>query len=101
MIFDSDPREKIVYGITVKYPDFEEIRKQSLTVLIGSENYEREMEIELLKNGCENLIKLPTLFNEKWEIISTKYFELFPKIEGVTIPYNFLTNKDWISRIVC
>lgn len=101
VIFDSDPKEKIFDGITIKYPDFEEIRKRNLTVLIGSENYEKEMESKLLKNGCENLIKLPTLFNEKWKIIGAKYFELFPKIEGVTIPYNFLTNKDWISRIVC
>lgn len=101
VIFDSNPKEKKFYGITVRYPDFEEIRKQNLTVLISSENYEKEIESELLKNKCKNLIKLPTLMNEKWKILRIKYLELFPKIEGVTIPYNFLSNKNWIAKIVC
>lgn len=100
VIFDSNPKGKILCGITVTYPNFEEIRKEHITILIGSENYEKEIESELKKNGCENLIKLPTLFNEKWEILGTKYHSLFPEIEGVTIPYNFIRNKDWISKII-
>lgn len=100
VIFDSNPKGKILCGITVTYPNLEEIREQRMTVLIGSENYEKEIESELKKNGCENLIKLPTLFNEKWKILGTKYHSLFPKIEGVTIPHNFISNKDWISKII-
>jgi len=99
-IFDSKPREKIIYGISVKYPDFEEIRGKKLTVLIGSQIYEKEIENELIKNKCGNLIKLPSLLYEKWETFRTKYYNLFPKIEGVTVPFDFVNNKDWISRIV-
>lgn len=100
MVYDSNPGGKILYGLTVNNPDFKKIREQHLTVIIGSEKYEKEIEDELDQNECEKMIKLPTIFNKKWEVLRKKYHELFPKIEGVTIPYNFISCKDWISRIV-
>lgn len=99
VIFDSKPKDKEIYGITVKYPDFGEIRQQNLTVLIGSEIYEEEIEGELIKNKCEKFIRLPSIFNEKWKVFRIKYYKLFPKIEGVTIPFGFVSNKEWISDI--
>lgn len=101
VLFDSKPSEKMVYGIPVKYPDFKEIREQKLTVLVGSELYEEEIEHELINNNCDNIIKLPSLFREKWKVFRIKYHELLPKIEGVTIPFEFISNKDWIPKIVC
>ncbi len=101
VLFDSKPSEKMVFGIPVKYPDFEEIHERKLTVLVGSELYEEEIEHELINNNCDNMIKLPSLFREKWKVFRIKYHELLPKIEGVTIPFEFVSNKDWIPKIVC
>ncbi len=100
VVFDSRPMEKMVYGIPVKYPDFEEIRKEQMTVLISSENYEEEIQCELIKNKCNTWIALAGLFNEKWNVFRIKYYELLPKIEGVTVPFTFISNKDWISKVI-
>lgn len=100
MIFDCKSRKKTIHAISVKYPDFKEIRENQMTVLISSEFYEEEIWCELVKNKCEDSIKLPSLFNEKWKTFRVKYYELLPKIEGVTIPFAFISDKGWISRIL-
>lgn len=100
VIFDSRPKEDSLYGIVVKYPDFEEIRNCESTVLISSENYEEEIEDELIKNGCLNIIKLSSILKEKWDVFREKYCGVFPEIEGVTRPYNFIIDDSWISNIV-
>lgn len=99
-IIDSRPKVEQISGISVKYPDYENIRKHEFTVLIGSQLYESEIEQELIKNRCEDLIKLATVFNEKWEILQKKYLGLLPEVEGTTKPFYFIENKSWISNIV-
>lgn len=100
MIVDSNPREDFLYGISVKYPDFQNIREQKLTVLISSEIYEDEIESELLNNNCEKFIKLAKLFEKKWKILRDKSQRYFPRIEGVTVPFQFIVDNSWISDIL-
>lgn len=99
-IFDSDPKEEMLYGIPVSYPDYQKIREQGLTVLIGSELYGKEIEQALIKNGCEDFIDLFCLFETKGKILQNKYLKSLPAIEGITAQLSFLEDRSWISEIV-
>lgn len=100
-IYDSKPKVDSLYGIAVKYPDFEEIRQHELIVLVSSEAYEQEIEYELIKNDCVNIIKVSSILKEKWEVFRKICKGIFPTIEGITVPFYFLDDDSWISDIVC
>lgn len=99
-IFDSNPKKNRLYGLSVTRPDYQKLLEQNVTVLIGSELYEKEIERDLLKHGCEDFISLSYIFQTKLKFLQDEYLKTILDIEGITKPFHFMEDKSWIAKIV-
>lgn len=99
-VFDSNPKENQLFGLSVSCPDYQKMREQKVTVLIGSVIYKKEIEQDLLEHGCKDFIDLSNTFNKKLKFLQDEYLRSIPDMEGITIPFHFMEDKSWIPKIV-